>query len=57
MIDPPMRSFSPKQLFGAMAWFWLMVPIVQSAWILSKGGKRLVGAHMSLAAVSLIFVC
>ena len=52
-----MLSFSPTQLFGAMAWFWLVVPIVQSARILSKGGKRLVGAHMSLAAVSFIFVC
>ena len=39
-------------LFGAMAWFWLIVPIVQSAWVLSRGGKRLVGPHLLLAAVS-----
>jgi len=39
-------------LFGAMAWFWLMVPIVQSAWVLSRGGKRDLGPHMLLAAVS-----
>lgn len=39
-------------LFGAMAWFWLMVPIIQSAWVLSRGGKRLVGAHMLLAALA-----
>ena len=43
---------SIQQLFGAFAWFWLMVPIVQSAWVLSRGGKRLVGPHMLLAAVS-----
>jgi len=41
-------------LFGAMAWFWLMVPIVQSAWILSKGGKRSVGPHMLLAALAIV---
>ena len=41
-----------------MAWFWLIVPIVQAAWVLSKGGKRLVGPHMLLAAVSeLLFSC
>ena len=39
-------------LFGVLAWFFLMVPICQSAWILSKGGKRLVGPHLLLAAVS-----
>ena len=39
-------------LFGCMAWFWFMVPILQSAWILSRGGKRLVGAHVLLGSVS-----
>jgi len=39
-------------LFGALAWFWLMVPIIQSAWVLSRGGKRLVGPHMLLAALA-----
>lgn len=40
-------------LFGALAWFWLIVPIVQSAWVLSRGGKRGVGAHMLLAALAI----
>lgn len=40
-------------LFGAMAWFWLMVPIVQSAWVLSRGGKRDLGPHMLLAALAI----
>lgn len=39
-------------LFGAVAWFWLMVPIVQSAWVLSRGGKRRVGIHMLMAALA-----
>lgn len=42
-------------LFGCMAWFWFMVPILQSAWILSRGGKRLVGVHAMLASVSWLY--
>ncbi|KAL7552778.1 hypothetical protein ACHAWF_016022 [Thalassiosira exigua] len=40
-------------LFGALAWFWLMVPIVQSAWVLSRGGKRLVGTHAAMAGMAI----
>ena len=40
------------ELFGSLAWFWLIVPVVQSAWVLSKGGKRAVGPHALLATVS-----
>mmetsp|Transcript_16761 Transcript_16761/g.30147 ORF Transcript_16761/g.30147 Transcript_16761/m.30147 type:complete len:384 (+) Transcript_16761:157-1308(+) len=40
-------------LFGAIAWFWLMVPIIQAAWVLSRGGKRKVGAHMLLAGLAI----
>eukprot|EP00571_Detonula_confervacea_P016053 CAMPEP_0172307906 /NCGR_PEP_ID=MMETSP1058-20130122/8664_1 /TAXON_ID=83371 /ORGANISM="Detonula confervacea, Strain CCMP 353" /LENGTH=360 /DNA_ID=CAMNT_0013020213 /DNA_START=124 /DNA_END=1206 /DNA_ORIENTATION=+ len=40
-------------LIGAVAWFWLIVPIVQSAWVLSRGGKRSVGVHMLLAALAI----
>ena len=43
-------------LFGTLAWFFLIVPIVQSAWILSKGGRRLVGPHLLMASVSLVLV-
>jgi hypothetical protein len=39
-------------LFGCMGWFWFIVPILQSAWILSRGGKRMVGTHMLLGSVS-----
>jgi hypothetical protein len=39
-------------LFGTLAWFFLMAPIVQCAWILSKGGRRLVGPHVLMASVS-----
>jgi len=42
-----------NKLFGALAWFWLIAPIVQSAWILSKGGKRSIGMHMALASLGI----
>jgi len=40
-------------LFGTMAWFWLAVPIVQTAWVLSRGGKRSVGPHLVLAGLAI----
>lgn len=43
-------------LFGCIAWFFFMVPILQSAWILSRGGKRLVGTHVLLGSVSVRFL-
>ncbi|KAL7515565.1 hypothetical protein ACHAXN_012725 [Cyclotella atomus] len=39
-------------LFGCMAWFWFIVPIIQAAWILSRGGKRMVGTHMLLGSLA-----
>lgn len=39
-------------LFGILAWFSMMGPLVQSAWVLSRGGRRLVGPHVMLAMVS-----
>ncbi|KAK1739456.1 hypothetical protein QTG54_009999 [Skeletonema marinoi] len=41
-------------LFGTLAWFFLMVPIVQSAWILSRGGRRLVGPHLLMASLGVV---
>jgi len=41
-------------LLGTLAWFFLIVPIVQSAWILSKGGRRLVGPHLLLASLGVV---
>lgn len=38
-------------LIGVIGWFLLAVPIVQLAWILSKGGKRKLGVHILLASL------
>lgn len=38
-------------MFNALAWFTFVVPILQTSWILSKGGKRHVGTHIFLAAL------
>jgi hypothetical protein len=39
------------QLLGALAWFWMIGPIVQSAWVLSRGFERALGPHVLLVAV------
>mmetsp|Transcript_22002 Transcript_22002/g.46300 ORF Transcript_22002/g.46300 Transcript_22002/m.46300 type:complete len:368 (-) Transcript_22002:219-1322(-) len=39
-------------LFGILAWFSMMGPLVQSAWVLSRGGRRLVGPHVMLAMLA-----
>ena len=39
-------------LFGSLAWFLMIGPLLQSAWVLSRGGRRLVGPHVLLATVS-----
>jgi len=38
-------------MVNALAWFMLCVPILQVAWILSKGGKRHMGTHIFLAGL------
>ena len=38
-------------MIGVLGWFLLAVPIVQLAWILSKGGKRKLGVHILLASL------
>jgi hypothetical protein len=40
-------------LFNAMAWFLLCIPILQVAWILSRAGKRRLGLHVSIALLTL----
>jgi hypothetical protein len=40
-------------LFNAVAWFLLAMPIIQLAWILSRGGKRQVGLHVTMACLAL----
>lgn len=39
-------------LIGSLAWFLLAVPVAQTAWVLSRGGRRKVGAHVMLASVA-----
>jgi len=38
-------------LLNAAAWFTFCVPILQIAWILSKGGKRKLGMHALMGAL------
>ena len=44
---------SAARLLGAVAWFSLVVPILNVVWILSVGGKRRVGLHVVIAALAL----
>jgi len=37
----------------ALAWFSFMVPILQVAWILSRGGKRKLGCHAIMSSLAL----
>ena len=37
-------------LIGSLAWFLLAAPVAQAGWVLSKGGRRRVGAHVLLAS-------
>jgi len=39
-------------LLNVVAWFLMIGPLLQSAWVLSRGGRRLVGPHVLLALVS-----
>jgi len=36
-------------LFNALAWLFFIVPIIQLAWALSRGGRRRVGIHAAIA--------
>mmetsp|Transcript_6507 Transcript_6507/g.10857 ORF Transcript_6507/g.10857 Transcript_6507/m.10857 type:complete len:303 (-) Transcript_6507:79-987(-) len=44
---------SAASLLGALAWFSLVVPILNVVWILSVGGQRRVGLHVVIAALAL----
>jgi len=41
-------------LIAALGWLFLMAPIVQMAWVLSRGGKRLVGVHSAIAGLAIM---
>jgi hypothetical protein len=40
-------------VMNAMAWFALMIPLLQVAWIQSHSGTRQVGVHVTVAALAL----
>jgi hypothetical protein len=44
---------STARLLGAVAWFSLLIPILNVVWILSVGGKRRVGLHVVITALAL----
>jgi len=44
---------SPLAIINALAWFSLVLPVCQTAYLLSAGGKRMLGLHVSIAALVL----
>mmetsp|Transcript_21330 Transcript_21330/g.31247 ORF Transcript_21330/g.31247 Transcript_21330/m.31247 type:complete len:277 (+) Transcript_21330:176-1006(+) len=40
-------------LLNAAAWFTLCVPVIEVAWILSKGGKRKLGVHTLMGTLAI----
>lgn len=40
-------------VFNTFAWFFLMFPVAQLAWILSQGGTRWISVHVSIAILIL----
>ena len=40
-------------IFSALAWFSLVMPVTQAAYLLSDGGKRWIGLHISIVALVL----
>ena len=40
-------------IFNALAWFSLVMPVCETAYHLSEGGKRMFGLHISIAALAL----
>ena len=44
---------SAARLLGALAWFSLLIPILNVVWILSVGGKRRVGLHVLISALAI----
>jgi hypothetical protein len=39
-------------ILNAMAWFLLMIPILQVSWLLSYGGSRQLAIHLSIAIIA-----
>lgn len=39
-------------ILKTLAWFTFMVPILQVGWILSRGGKRLLGCHAIMSSLA-----
>jgi len=38
-------------IFNAVAWFSLIVPVSQAAYLLSEGGSRMIGLHLSIVVL------
>lgn len=49
-----MPLFQAASLFDAFGWLFMTVPIIQLAWALSYGGKRLTAMHTAIAAFAII---
>lgn len=47
------RLFLWAGLLKTTAWFIFMVPILNLAWILSRGGRRKLGTHAAISALTL----
>jgi hypothetical protein len=41
-------------LFNVAAWFSLTIPILQVAWVLSNGGKRMIACHFAIGSLALL---
>jgi len=39
--------------FSCLGWFLILAPLIQTAFVLSRGGKRLVGPHLFMVSVAI----
>lgn len=49
-----MPLFQGASILDAFGWLFMTVPIIQLAWALSYGGKRLTGMHLAIAAFAVV---
>jgi hypothetical protein len=47
------RLFMSAGVLKTLAWFTFAVPVLQMAWLLSRGGKRKIGCHVTMSALAL----
>eukprot|EP00546_Thalassionema_frauenfeldii_P004101 CAMPEP_0178925362 /NCGR_PEP_ID=MMETSP0786-20121207/17869_1 /TAXON_ID=186022 /ORGANISM="Thalassionema frauenfeldii, Strain CCMP 1798" /LENGTH=167 /DNA_ID=CAMNT_0020600233 /DNA_START=89 /DNA_END=589 /DNA_ORIENTATION=+ len=46
--------FQASSILNAFAWLFLLVPIFQLSFILSRGGKRKIGIHTTIAVFAIV---